>query len=189
MLKSSLTMLSPGTPLLRDFEIEMDGRSTKPIEVTVKATGHKDAVKNLWVQRGKSSDLKFELTRMGPPTIHALLIIPIASSLPPMMRGIPEKTSNSVNGLLQMIASELGSELKSTFLKGDTSEVNPAQISSQWFKALRPNRNDIVFVYYFGEGMADQNGELYLTNAELGPYGGHRSCGGHRYPVPPKRNC
>ena len=150
-----------GNTPLRDFEIEMDGRSTKPIEVTVKATGHKDAVKNLWVQRGKSSDLKFELTRMGPPTIHALLIISLPPSLHPGIREAHEETSNTVNGLLQMIASELGSELKSTFLKGDTSEVNPSQIS-QWFKALRPNRNDIVFVYYFGEGMADQNGELYL---------------------------
>ena len=58
-----------GNTPLRDFEIETDGRSTKKIKVSVKARGRKDVVKELWVQRGKSVNHEFTLTKDIPKTI------------------------------------------------------------------------------------------------------------------------
>ena len=57
-----------GNTPLRAFEIETDGRSTKKIKVSVKAKGHQDMEKELWVQRGKSVNHEFTLTKDIPQT-------------------------------------------------------------------------------------------------------------------------
>ena len=58
-----------GRTPLTDYELDTDGRSTKEIEVTVKAEGYADAVEKFRVQRGKSLDWEFELKRDIPKTI------------------------------------------------------------------------------------------------------------------------
>ena len=52
-----------GKTPLTDYEIEMDGGSTKEIKVTIKASGYEDSVETFRVQRGKPLNWKFELTK------------------------------------------------------------------------------------------------------------------------------
>ena len=52
-----------GQTPLTGYELETDGQSAKGIEVTVKAEGYEDAVKNLRVRRGYPLTWEFELTK------------------------------------------------------------------------------------------------------------------------------
>ena len=55
-----------GKTPLNGYELETDGRSTKDIEVTVKAEGYEDSVKKFRVPRGKPFPWNFELTKKAP---------------------------------------------------------------------------------------------------------------------------
>lgn len=55
-----------GKTPLTNYEIEMDGGSTKKITVTVKARGYEDSVETFQVRRGKPFDWEFELTKKAP---------------------------------------------------------------------------------------------------------------------------
>ena len=52
-----------GKTELKNYELETDGKSTKEIEVTIKAAGYTDAVKKFRVSRGKLFKWNFELTK------------------------------------------------------------------------------------------------------------------------------
>ena len=64
-----------GKTPLNGYELETDERSTKDIEVTIKAEGYEDYVKQFRVQRGKPFPWEFELTKKAteiptqPPVI------------------------------------------------------------------------------------------------------------------------
>ena len=58
-----------GQTPLKGYELETDGRSTKDIEVTVKAEGYADAVKKFKVRRGHPFPWEFKLTGDIPKTI------------------------------------------------------------------------------------------------------------------------
>ena len=57
-----------GKTPLNGYELETDGRSTKDIEVTIKAAGYEDSVKKFRVPRGKPFDWEFTLTSSIPQT-------------------------------------------------------------------------------------------------------------------------
>ena len=63
------------TPLM-DYELETDGRSTKDIEVTVKAEGYAEAVKKFKVRRGHPFTWEFTLTKGMPKLSSSISNLP-----------------------------------------------------------------------------------------------------------------
>ena len=62
-----------GQTPLKGYELETDGRSTKDIEVTVKAEGYADAAKKFKVRRGHPFPWEFTLTKDIPTTLPTTL--------------------------------------------------------------------------------------------------------------------
>ena len=65
----SIDGFAVGQTPLKGYELETDGRSTKDIEVTVKAEGYADAAKKFKVRRGHPFPWEFKLTKDIPKTI------------------------------------------------------------------------------------------------------------------------
>ena len=81
-----------GKTPLNGYELETDGRSTKDIEVTIKAAGYEDSVKKFRVPRGKPFEWEFELTKKAPD-IPKTILIDDSSTEPPELHDTTASTA------------------------------------------------------------------------------------------------
>jgi hypothetical protein len=71
------------------------------------------------------------------------------------------KARDEIEWLLDDLAETANCPVNITHLFASEGEATPDRIQ-QWVQDVRPARDDVVLLYYIGDGTADENGELYL---------------------------
>ena len=97
-------------------------------------------------------------TTAAPQTLHALLVS-MEENLNienPLIQARDE-----IEWLLDDMAETIHCTVNITHLFASEGEATAANIQ-QWLQGVRPGQDDVVFLYYVGDGTADENGELHL---------------------------
>ena len=102
-------------------------------------------------------------------TVHALLVIVDADpSLGTAMQVNQEKMEN----LLIAVAHEAGLRLEKRFLRSSRNEARKSYVI-KWLEEIKPNSDDVIFVYFSGFGGAtpqtekEQDAFVYLQDGEF----------------------
>ena len=88
-------------------------------------------------------------------TLHALFVV--LDKQRSYLKGM-----EAMERLLEDVVETTDCNFEKTHLFASKQETTATNIQ-QWLKALRPGHNDIVFIYYHGDGYAGESGELYLS--------------------------
>jgi len=93
-------------------------------------------------------------------TLHALLVSMEENLLD--MDDSVMKARDEIEWLLDDLAETANCTVNITHLFASKGEATPDRIQ-QWVHDVRPAPDDVVLLYYIGDGTADENGELYLN--------------------------
>lgn len=118
-----------------------------------------------WNTQLSEMDKKFIGTLYGQPvpTIHALLLIMDGDLV---LGSAAQKSATSIRKLLQDVKGTRLLQLSLTSLNSGSNnsqqQPTPARIQ-KWFNELSTHENDTIFVYYVGNGEANENRQLFLN--------------------------
>lgn len=101
----------------------------------------------------------------APQTLHALLVS-LEENLDPDKDAVMQ-ARDEIEWLLDDIAETIHCPVNITHLFASEDEATAANIQ-QWLRDVHPGQDDVVLLYYIGDGTADENGELHLNLLDNG---------------------